>query len=148
MYTNILLAIDGSPTSDRALQEALRLAADQGARLRLVHVVENAQVWNIEAFVDTSTLQQALRQAGELILARARSACNAAGIEVECVLHESLGERVAKSIVDEARNWPADLVVIGTHGRGGIDHLLFGSVAEHVIRATPVPLLLVRSQIS
>jgi nucleotide-binding universal stress UspA family protein len=57
---------------------------------------------------------------------------------------ETAGERVAELIVEQARQWPADVIVMGTHGRRGFNHLLMGSDAEAVIRLSPVPVLLVK----
>lgn len=59
---------------------------------------------------------------------------------------EANGERIARVIDNEALAWGADLIVIGTHGRTGFNHLLFGSVAEGVVRGASVPVLLVRSE--
>lgn len=58
---------------------------------------------------------------------------------------ESLGGRVAYLIASQATNWPADLIVMGTHGRHGVSHLFMGSDAESVVRTSPVPVLLLRS---
>jgi nucleotide-binding universal stress UspA family protein len=61
-------------------------------------------------------------------------------------MHENLGGRVAKLILDEAREWRADIIVMGTHGRREISHLLLGSDAEAVVRFSLVPVLLVRGK--
>ena len=58
---------------------------------------------------------------------------------------DSGGARIASVIVDEARRWPADLIVIGTHGRSGFSRVLFGSVAEGVVRTAHIPVLLIRA---
>jgi nucleotide-binding universal stress UspA family protein len=58
---------------------------------------------------------------------------------------EADGESVAGVIIAEAQRWSADLIVIGTHGRTGFNRLLFGSVAEGVLRTSPVPILLIRA---
>jgi nucleotide-binding universal stress UspA family protein len=64
----------------------------------------------------------------------------------ETELLETEGKRVASVIDDDAKRWPADLIVIGTHGRSGISRLLLGSVAEGVVRGASVPVLLVRAE--
>ena len=74
--------------------------------------------------------------------ARAKKA--GVGAESRLVEVEKYGERVVDAIVDEAKRWRADLIVIGTHGRRGVSHLLLGSVAEGVVRLAPAPVLLVR----
>ena len=148
MYQRILVAVDGSSTSDRVLQEAIRLARDQRATLHIVHVVDMVPLlWDVE-FTDIEAIQRALRQAGRTLVDRAREAAKSAGIEAEAQLAEigTPGQRVAGRIVQAATAWPADLLVIGTHGRRGLDHLLLGSIAEGVARLAPMPVLLVRGQ--
>ena len=146
MYQKILLAIDGSSTSNAALQEAIRLASDQGARLRLVHVLDFAPIdWAIEGYVEISALLDATRRTGEQILDHATKQVENAGVAVESVLLESEGDRIPTVIIEAAKNWPADLIVIGTHGRRGFSHLLMGSVAEGVLRTATVPILLIRA---
>jgi nucleotide-binding universal stress UspA family protein len=146
MYQRILAAVDGSSTSDRALQEALRLTKDQQATLHIVHVVDMVPlIWDVE-FMDIETIQRALRQAGRTIIDRARETAKSAGIEADAQLAEigAPGQHVAGRIVEAAKTWPADLLVIGTHGRRGLDHLLLGSIAEGVARLAPMPVLFVR----
>ena len=75
---------------------------------------------------------------------RRREGVAAAGVPVETALVESQGERVSEIVVEQARAWPADLIVIGTHGRRGVDRVLMGSDAEQIARRAPVPVLLVR----
>ena len=68
------------------------------------------------------------------------------GVEAESVLLESIGGPAADPIAVQARQWPADLIVMGTHGRRGLARLALGSDAEEVVRIMPVPVLLVRSE--
>jgi len=148
MYQRILAAVDGSSTSDRALQEAIRLAKDQQAALHIVNVIDLVPlIWDVE-FMDSEAIQRALRQVGRTVIDRARETAKSAGVEAEALLAEigTPGQRVAGRIVEAATAWPADLLVIGTHGRRGLDHLLLGSIAEGVARLAPMPVLLVRGQ--
>ena len=69
----------------------------------------------------------------------------AAGVKVETELFECTAPTVADLIVEQARRWPADMIVMGTHGRRGLTRLLMGSDAEMVLRNSPVPVLMVRS---
>ena len=146
MYKHILVPVDGSSTSDLAVQEAIKLAANQQAQLRFVHVVENARVfWYDEGYIDTVILQQtALREAGKNILNKAEALASQAGFTPQTTLLDADSERIARVIVEETKRWPADVIVMGTHGRRGFDHLLFGSVAESVLRIAPIPILLIR----
>lgn len=147
MYRRILVPIDGSETSGRALQEAIKLA-DREAQLRLVYVLEEIYLLDAEgyAYIDYAALQQAVRNTGARTLALAAEKVRQSGAAAETALLEASGERIASVIVSEAQQWKADLIVIGTHGRSGLNRLLLGSVAEGVVRVASVPVLLVRAQ--
>jgi nucleotide-binding universal stress UspA family protein len=93
---------------------------------------------------DLEPVRRAWREAGEEILARAAARASQARVEAESTLLESDGRRVSATVVKEAQRWGADLIVVGTHGRRGLDRLLLGSVAEGVARTAPVSVLLVR----
>jgi len=146
MYKRILVAIDGSQTSRRGLEEAILLARSLGSSLRLVHVV-NKTPW-ISPGADQSDLQHLiddLRGTGECILHDAESAAREAGLRADGRLIEALGAGAGEYIMQEATSWPAELIVCGTHGRRGIRRLILGSDAEHIVRSSPVPVLLVRA---
>lgn len=146
MYKNILVAIDGSETSARALHAAITLAKEQSARVRLVHVIDEFPFTTPDTgWVDDVRLGEILFKAGQAILDEARAQVQKAGLEVETALPQNLSQRIATVIVDEAKRWPADLIVAGTHGRHGIEHLVLGSVAEGVARAASMPVLLIPS---
>lgn len=146
MYQHILVPVDGSPTSYRALQEALKLAKQLKAQLALIHVME--EIWYVdnESYLNYAELQKSVRISGEKILAQAETAMLQEGVSPTVKLLEARGERIANVVVTEAKRWPADLIVIGTHGRSGFSHLLFGSVAEGVVRTAHVPVLLIRGE--
>ena len=146
MYQRILVPIDGSPTSQRALEEALGLArqSSKGCLLELLYVIEIILFPDSEIYFNYAELQKTMRTSGEKILARAEKTVRQAGIAVQTRLLEADGERIANVIVEEARRWSADLIVIGTHGRSGFNRVLFGSVAEGVVRTAPTPVLLIR----
>ncbi|MDR7270239.1 nucleotide-binding universal stress UspA family protein [Pelomonas saccharophila] len=146
MYKHILVPVDGSPTADKGLTEAIAMARLAGSRLRLIHVVnEQSIVIGAEGFPDTTAEVIALmREAGEAILAAARQRVEDAGLPVDVLMREVFGSRIGDSVLDEAAHWPADLIVIGTHGRRGLRRLVLGSDAEHILRSAAVPVLLVR----
>lgn len=147
MYKRIMVAVDGSDVSDRALSHAMDLARDQGATLKLVHVVDVATLnWDLE-FADMNEIRGAVRKRGLAVLQRAEAAIGRASIQVETQLIEidTLSSRIPDMVVQAAVSWPADLLVIGTHGRRGLGHLLLGSVAEGVIRHAETPVLLIRT---
>ncbi len=145
MYQHILVPVDGSTTSDRALQESLKLARQQSAQLELVHVVEDIHLLDSDSYINYAELQETIRSNGNKILAHAQMVVQLAGMAADVKLLEANGERTANVIIAEAKRWPADLIVIGTHGRSGFSRLLFGSVAEGVVRIAQTPVLLIRS---
>jgi nucleotide-binding universal stress UspA family protein len=148
MFKKILVPIDGSPASNLGLNEAIKLAKDQGAKLRLFHLVdEYVAVSSMDGVtLDTGDLLDALRQTGKKIVAKGEAQARRHGLTPESVMLESFGGRAADFIVQQAKKWGADLIVLGTHGRRGVKRLVMGSDAEQVIRTTPVPVLLVRSK--
>lgn len=147
MYKHILVAVDGSDTSKLALQEAITLVKEWQAQLRIVHVVEEVTL-NIDAMYVLDAYQEAMRKTGEEVLKKAEAIARESGVKAETKLLEieTLGHRITDMIVEEAQNWPADLIVLGTHGRRGFNHLLMGSVAEGIVRISPKPVLLIRGK--
>lgn len=148
-YKRIIVAVDGSETSKQALKEAIKLAKEQQAKLRILHVVdENFIYYGGEAYVDHDTLESSIRKEGQKILEKVEAKIRNSNIKFESRLVEikPFQGRIAEKIIDEAKAWPADLLVIGTHGRRGFSHLLLGSVAEGVIRIATMPVLLIRGK--
>jgi nucleotide-binding universal stress UspA family protein len=147
MFPRILIAVDGSDTSERALREAIVLAEEGASRLRIVHALDLV-IGEIETPYELSEYEASLRADGERILKRAAQRANKAGVNAETSLLEVLqyGDRVADEIVREAEKWRASLIVIGTHGRRGFRRALMGSVAEGVVRIAGAPVLLIRGK--
>ena len=149
MYKRIVVAVDGSDISARALDEAIKLAKLTGATLLLLHVCEEVPVlWNIEgaAMLPVADLDKVISEAGKQLLDKNQALTAAAGVTAETQLIEDYSGRIGAVISEAAENWHADLLVLGTHGRKGFDHLLMGSVAEGVMRTAGVPLLLIRGK--
>ncbi len=147
MYKRIAVAVDGSDTSTVALNEAIKLARLTGADLLLLHVCEEMPVtWGIEGMpaLPMDDVEKALAEAGRRLLQRDRQRVEDEGIAVETRLVEGYAVRTGAVISEEAARWLADLLVVGTHGRKGLDRMLLGSVAENVMRTATMPLLLVR----
>lgn len=145
-YKRILVPVDGSPTATAGLREALRIAKPMGARVRLVYVIDEFPVVQSEAYGFTGVdLVRALADEGKIVLARAVRLAAGKGVKAESGLARSAMGRVGEVIVREARKWRADLIVMGTHGRRGLSHVVLGSDAETVIRASRAPVLLIRS---
>jgi nucleotide-binding universal stress UspA family protein len=147
MYGRILVAVDGSEPSSRAFEEALRLAADQHAVVRVVHVIDlgiSLAPWAQMAFVNYDQVEAALRESGTHIVDAALARAHDAGVEVDSAMLETEVDDVAGEVLAEADRWKADLLVLGTHGRHGLAHLILGSVAEGVVRRARGPVLLMR----
>ena len=146
MYHRILVPVDGSPTSNAGLAEAIKLARLTGARVRVLHVVdETAFLLSGDSFApmsgDVFTL---LKEAGQAVLETARVTVDAAGIPVDTALFDSLSSRLCDRVAEQVKKWGADVIVLGTHGRRGVGRMLLGSDAEQIVRTATVPVLLVR----
>ena len=145
VYAKILVPLDGSPTSTAGLIEAIRLAKSEGATVRLVHVLDDFKFALVaEDVVYLGNTVGLLQEPGKEILAHAEALVREAGLVPESIMRETMGGRAGPVIVEEAIRWGADLIVLGTHGRRGVERLVMGSDAEEIVRTTPVPVLLVR----
>jgi nucleotide-binding universal stress UspA family protein len=145
-YRKILVAVDGSRAGARGLREAIRLAKAQGARLCILHVVNDFDAYAVmEGAGLAADPRETLRKAGRRTLANARALAERHAVRATGILREILSGPSADVIVREAKKLGADLVVLGTHGRRGLQRLVMGSDAEQVLRAATVPVLLVRA---
>jgi len=146
MFKRILVAVDASETSDLALQAAIRLASEQQANLRIVHVIDTTDINSMGSeYLDPSGMLERLTKNGQSILDKAEAAATDAGVAAETsrVKIEAMNQRISEAIANEAEAWPADLIVIGTHGRRGLTRLFLGSVAEGAARLATKPVLLI-----
>lgn len=146
MYQRILVPVDGSATSSRGLQEAIHLARQSGGRIRLLHVVNQMpHAFMLDAYSSyAGNWLGSLRAEGEKLLQMSRAVVAAAGVPVDAVQQEGFQRSLHAFVADEVVAWKADLIVIGTHGRRGVEHMLLGSDAERIVRSASVPVLLVR----
>jgi nucleotide-binding universal stress UspA family protein len=145
MYKKILVPIDGSETSRRGLDEAIQLARDNSAKIRLVHVVNTAVVAvEYPGGSLTDEVSDRLRDNGEAVMKGAAGIVSRSGLTAETVVLGTPIDNTGELIVHQATEWPADIIVMGTHGRRGLPRVVLGSNAEYVLRHTCVPVLLVR----
>lgn len=144
MYKRILVPVDDSDASNRGLKEAVQLARQHRARLRLLHVVDQS-VLMLTPEMGAVDFTASLTEAGRKTLKKATALAARYGVKAETSMPENLGGSVADVILNEARKWRADIIIMGTHGRRGISHMLLGSDAEGVVRSSTVPVLLVRA---
>jgi nucleotide-binding universal stress UspA family protein len=141
LMKNVLVATDFGEASDTALDYGRALARTFGARLHLLHVTENVYMKTVggDAYVTVfPDLQKDVDDAARKQLEERVDADTPTTV----VLLTS--NTAAASIIEYAKTHPIDLIVVGTHGRGAVAHLLMGSVAERVVRAAPCPVLTVR----
>lgn len=144
--TSVLVAVDFSPTSDVALEYATGLARRVGATVHLLHVVESplaAGPLSPEVYIAATPFAR-----NRLIDEAAARLARLVGSAQRELLHVTSEVRVgsaADTVCSVAEERHSDLLVIGTHGRTGLAHLLVGSVAEQVVRQAPCPVLTVRS---
>jgi nucleotide-binding universal stress UspA family protein len=143
-FRRILCAVDFSESSLDALAHAITMAEEADAQLTVLHVVELPRVLNQEPTVfevDLARLREATtadarRRLQELIPEQARTYCTVDTTVVE--------GRAYRDILRDATERHVDLIVMGVHGRGALDLLMFGSTTHHVIRASTCPVLVVR----
>jgi len=145
MYKKILVPTDGSDTADAGLREACKLAKEQGAQIRVLHVVDEILTVSPEIYGSAyNRIIDSLLKAGQSLLAHAESLAREEGLTVETQLVEAMGRPAGELVIEAAKDWPADLIVCGTHGRRGLRRIVMGSDAEYIVRQTPVPILLIR----
>jgi nucleotide-binding universal stress UspA family protein len=143
MYSRILVPVDGSDASSCGLREAIRIARQGGGSLRLLHVVKEPVLdYGYQSGLRRLDVVAQLCESGKNILNSAEIAARRGGLAPECVLFESVSGPAAAVILDQARQWPASLIVMGTHARHGFLHV--GSDTVQVLADTPVPVLFVR----
>lgn len=145
MISKILVPVDGSSMSMRGLAEAVALVKQVKGTLRIVHAVNEMLMGDMSLGKDYyNQWVEASLARGREIIREAQVFCHHRNVEAETVLVETIGKPAADAIVDQAKQWPADLIVMGTHGRRGISRLLMGSDAELILRSAAVPVMLVR----
>lgn len=143
LFKKILVPVDGSDTSRAALATALRMARDAAGSVLLIHSLD--ELAYLTGYEYSGAVMSRAREDAESVLGDAAKACETAGVHAETRLLEKPGERLGETIADAARQWQADLIVVGTHGRRGLGRVLLGSGAEQIIRMSPIPVLTIRS---
>jgi|SRR4030095_6588251 nucleotide-binding universal stress UspA family protein len=137
----ILVPIDFSDCSKKALQYALALAKTHEAAVTLLYVVAPAYGVAELSGIESAQLEVTMREGGEKELAKLSVDELRGEVAVEALVRTG---SPAVQIIEAAQSLPADLIVISTHGRTGLKHVLLGSVAEHVVQRAPCPVFVVR----
>lgn len=141
-FRRILVPVDGSGPSTKALVLALQMARERGSRVRLFHAIDELAL--ASSMEDSGHVMSLAREQANKFLSDGLAVCQSAGVEADVKLNETPAQRLGQSVSDEAAAWEADLIVVGTHGRRGLGRVLLGSGAEQVIRMANVPVLVVR----
>src|SRR5688572_9024373 len=130
MYKRILVPLDDSEGSVRALDFAVRWSQVSGGTIRLVHYIDVQAFPNSSGYGDPAI--QAAQRYAQSFLDEKKSQLEKNGIQVETKLCLAIGKRLGQCIFEEATAWKADLIVLGSHGRKGIGRVLLGSGAEQI----------------
>jgi nucleotide-binding universal stress UspA family protein len=141
MYDRILLPTDGSDTMAGVIEHAVELAAEHDATLHALYVANTASLSDLPADAGWENVTDALRREGEEAIATIEDHTHNRDVAVQSAVREG---SPATEIMDHAEQEGCDIVVMGTHGRSGVDRLLLGSVAERVVRSSSVPVLTIR----
>ncbi|MFC6838191.1 universal stress protein [Halomarina ordinaria] len=134
-YEDVLVATDGTPGSTRATAQAVDIAAAYGATLHVAYVVETRHARSV-------ALREFLGQQGERELDRVRARAAGEGVRCSTALLDGVPH---EELLAHAAGEGVDLVVVGTHGRSGVERLAVGSVAMRVVQASDLPVLTVRT---
>jgi nucleotide-binding universal stress UspA family protein len=139
---HFLVPLDFSSYAEHALDSAIALAQKLQARVTLLHVIQPPAVVNVAGGIwPSSTFLQDLEAAVTRDLEGYRARVTAAGLAGEIAVVQGVP---FQEILDTAKARQVDLIIMGTHGRTGLSHVLLGSVAEKVVRLAPCPVLIAR----
>ncbi|WP_416840120.1 universal stress protein [Haloferax sp. DFSO52] len=141
MYNTILVPVDGSAPSESALDQAIELAATLGSTIHVVYVVDERVLHATQ--LDAGGLVRAYEQEGEKIVSEAAESVARADVDVVTAVEHGSPHRAILRYADEH---DVGLIVMGTHGRRGLERYLIGSVTERVLRMTDVPILTIRGE--
>ena len=144
MYKRILVPLDGSPLAEAALDHARQLALCHNSEIVLLRVVISPYTIVAPDLVlaGQGVDQELLQQEAEQYLQTQANKLAAQGIAIHLVACQG---PVAEAILDHARSLAVDVIVMSTHGRGGVSRWVYGSVADRVLQAAPCPVLLIRA---
>lgn len=141
-FQKILIAVDSEPIAARAADIGVELASSLGAAVALIHVIGVSPAYGVETGISPNELATDAEQEGKRLVAGFRQRLSLQPSALEFVVAGPPADEIVKA----AKTWSADLIVIGTHGRGGVQRALLGSVADGVMRNAPCPVLIIRAK--
>ena len=139
MYERILLATDGSSDADAALEHAIELATSSDATLHIVSVVETRTAYD-NAIIDPEEVKKNLTADATDAVEHAQAVANEAGITCETTVAEGPPPEQILTLIEEIG---ADAVVLGATGRSSFKRLILGGTAERLLKASPVPVIVI-----
>jgi nucleotide-binding universal stress UspA family protein len=142
---HILAPTDFSEASNQALDYAITFAGKLQARLTVLHVVELFPLGRADMTTVPEAYIEDLKREANLLMQSYLARITAAGLTGDVVIMHGTP---FQEIMDVAKEQHADLIIMGTHGRTGLPHLLLGSVAERLVRLAPCPVLVVRPPVT
>jgi nucleotide-binding universal stress UspA family protein len=143
MYDRILVPTDGSDCSDAAVTHAIDLAAQYDAELHVLFVADTRDAGHGAPAISADQLERAMSDHGEEVTSRVAERTRAEGVETVTAVRSGIPDDEIRAYAEDEG---CDLVVMGTHGRTGIERYLLGSVTERTVRQSPVPVLTVRAE--
>jgi nucleotide-binding universal stress UspA family protein len=146
LYRRILLPVDDSEATREGLRELASFVSQEAHEVCLIHVVQMRSEESYPEGTVGDMMLGPLREAGNRVLDSAHAKLAEQGILADRILAEAHRETAAELIGKYARQWQADLIVMGTHARHGVVRLVLGSQTAEVVRASPVPVLVVHRQ--
>lgn len=150
MYKRIMVAVDESVMTGQVMDNAIELAKTTGAQMAICHAIDEPIFAQRELAMllpnSVGKTEARLRLGAQGFLGRLLEVALAAGVKAEIKLVECEQKHVSDRLIDAAADWQADLLIVGTHGRRGIERFFVGSVAERLVRKAQTSLLLVRGE--
>ncbi|RMF89979.1 MAG: universal stress protein [Methanobacteriota archaeon] len=141
MYKRILLPTDGSESAEKAAAHAIELARSAGAELVALYVIDTSSFVSLPETFMWENVRELLAEEGEKALESVKRQARQNNVPVKTLLKEG---SPAREIVNTAEDEKADLIVMGTSGRTGLDRFLLGSVSEKVLRAAHTPVMIIK----
>jgi len=143
MFKKIYVPIDNSDVSDKVLQEAVDLVKSTNATLRIAHVVNLEQITFGIEMIGVAELKDALLNIGKTLVEQVEIKLANQGIKAEVKLIENYGSDIASLLIEDAKEFAADLFILGSHHLGSFSHFITGGIAEDLAHDTDIPILLI-----